>query len=228
MKRAGRACVRRKGGCGGLVLTSSLPFPLTTLLPALALLSLFAPARTPPPPWSEKVFYRYGYSRLIVYNASYAEYEWVSSIDGTIGDRMAMWANHSSEEPYGGPCLHAASGSGGGGSANANKLSPAAIAGIAIGITALVSVVVVAAVYVCGAGRSSANPSTAALLWKPPPPKFKASTGFQKPSSKPAGESAEDGMARSVHRLHCTVVPFVAGAYNALEQSTDAWRYEDI
>jgi hypothetical protein len=27
-------------------------------------------SRTPSPSWSERVFYRYGYSRLIVYNAS--------------------------------------------------------------------------------------------------------------------------------------------------------------
>lgn len=44
----------------------------------------------PYPDWCEMVFYRYGYARVVTVNASRLEWEWVSSLDGEIYDRMVI------------------------------------------------------------------------------------------------------------------------------------------
>jgi hypothetical protein len=45
---------------------------------------------SPYPDWNEKVFYKYGYARVVTHNASYLEWEWVSSIDHLVYDIMVI------------------------------------------------------------------------------------------------------------------------------------------
>jgi hypothetical protein len=44
----------------------------------------------PYPDWCEQVFYRYGYARVIAYNASYLDWQWVDSEDHIVYDKMVI------------------------------------------------------------------------------------------------------------------------------------------
>lgn len=44
----------------------------------------------PYPDWNEMVFYRYGYARVTAVNASYLDWEWVSSEDRVVYDKMVI------------------------------------------------------------------------------------------------------------------------------------------
>lgn len=54
----------------------------------------------PYPAWCEKVFYQYGYARVIAVNESYLKWEWVDASDNIIYDQMVITQTTDFSEPW--------------------------------------------------------------------------------------------------------------------------------
>lgn len=54
----------------------------------------------PYPAWCEKVFYQYGYARVLAVNESYLKWEWVDASDNVIYDQMVITQTTDFSEPW--------------------------------------------------------------------------------------------------------------------------------
>lgn len=81
-----------------------------------------------PPPWSERVFFKYGYARLRAQSAHELVWEWVSNLDGAILDRMTIWQDDPHAPWHLPPPAHT------------GPISGGAAAGIAVAAVAVIAV----------------------------------------------------------------------------------------